>query len=485
MAPQVFNRIVSYEFFVGKFINPIVSAVEQGFVSSKNLNAKKLYLAINPDKLKKVHESFNEIPRPWQSAYLSNENFKNVPVEIKLRGENAWHWSGKKKSLWIKTRGTYLFEDWKRMSLQNMKYELYFVDLLFYKLTREFGGLAPDDVFTHLYINRKHNGLYHELIDFDDHFLRKSNFGSGSIYFYDNLDSKPNDFFNDVLWKKRSSSPNEKIEDKSKLRKLLSITKNDCSKLDSIVDIEKYAVTYSLLDFFGSHHLDYTHNHRLVYSDASQKFSPISWDLFHYDMKKSFDISYNALSKCLLEYPRFRETRYRIFNKIVQKLQTDFAKQYHEKFYAKYKSDFIFDRNRGSHYNYSYFSSKIREKQFLKDVKTRTRQASLYLKSNPKIKCSFQNNKFTIINDDYRIFEIGQKGSKVQYTIGSKWEEIGDAKVSISKKSSYFQFEADHKLEQQTIVANLEYGDSFELKCENIPTPDISKYKESIILRSK
>jgi len=300
MAPEPFKVLFYKHFLQGKFLNPLIKILESNPVDAASSLLPTYELSIPQEIFDKMSNDPRGVGRRWANALLTAGNQRNLPVQIKFRGNIRSHWAGIKQSLRIKSKAGILFNGWKRTSLINMKLRDYIIDPFSYDTSRKIGLLAPNHRFVNLMINGKSIGLFHEVEDFDRYYLRKIERMQGDIFYLDLYKNLGSGFKSSAPWTKRSFAEDASFDNKAHLDELISCLKQRCSDLSQLIDIEQFLKNIIIFELVGSGHLDSHHNHRLYYDPSIGKFEPINWDMGTPVASRPRNQSYNPIARMIL-----------------------------------------------------------------------------------------------------------------------------------------------------------------------------------------
>ncbi len=269
-------------------------------------NEDKLHLYFSDDDMqafeKERKEAFYEgvhfSADQWRKAVLSDES-KVIPIKTRLKGDWLDHLQGRKWSFRIKTRKGKVFRRMKTFSIQNPETRYFFHEYLSHKLFSQEDILTTRYDFSPVYINRQSLGIY----AIEEHFAKQL------IEYNLRREGPILKFDEDPLWRSNSVStgvgklpwrvtanydvsrilPFDKgsIEDNPVLYDQFQIAhslvyqfKNREADISELLDIDKFAKYYALLDLINGKHGLTWHNQRYYYNPVISKIEPINFDNF-------------------------------------------------------------------------------------------------------------------------------------------------------------------------------------------------------------
>lgn len=208
------------------------------------------------------------------------------------------------------------------------------------------GLLARDAELVEINLNGKSKGLFIELNNIDESFLRRNSFMPINIYKGENHSTEKiiglneNLFNNPKFWTKTAIFNQKKEDDYSDLKQFLislnSYNENRLSQINDYIDEDYFSKFEALLTLTQNAHHDWYHNIRLAIDPWSGKVYQILRDPFISDhvVKNSFliDFASNDLSKVFNVKSNFIHNKYISLyqylksNDIVKKLSDYFDK---------------------------------------------------------------------------------------------------------------------------------------------------------------
>ncbi len=213
-------------------------------------------------------------------ALIYNGEF--LPLKIKLRGDNFWHWLYNEKSWRIKTKKTNLIHSNRKINFIVPKgNEAISNHILSFKLAKELNLLAPEATIKSFYINGKFNDYRMMIEQIDENFLRKNKMMPNDVYKGDMegqnfiFGVKINLFSNSSIWTKSCVNNHYPKNSKKPLEKFLTNIKDNNY---SLYNDNTMASFLTFIDLTASYHYDFTHNWLLLYDNYYEKFYPIIWD---------------------------------------------------------------------------------------------------------------------------------------------------------------------------------------------------------------
>ena len=307
------------------FISSIFSDNDEG------LPEVRLFIAeANERKL------LSEIPHStklWQKAYLkSGETLKSV--KVKHRGDNSLNWMFPKKSWSVKTKKSETISKTRTLNYIAPQEIDYIKNFASYKLAERMGVLTPSVRLVELFINEKSNGIYFEIEQLNEAFLRKNqimpiNLYKGEQYNIENFIGIHNNLFNNPSsWSKVAvfnKFENSDFSDMDYFLDLLSKAETDLdssTQLFNLLGITEWSNFASYQILAQNFHNDEKHNMRLSIDPWSGRVSPIVHDADSRHGSKdqenkinfkniSFDESSNKVMLFLNKNSRFIDEKYK------------------------------------------------------------------------------------------------------------------------------------------------------------------------------
>lgn len=247
-------------------------------------------------------------------------------VEVRYRGDFPVHWGYAKKSLRVRTDKDELFLGMRSFNLIVPKFTQQVNNHLGYRLAAMLGVLAPRSEMVELQLNNSPAGVYELVEQLDEGTLRAAGVVPGDLYSGDLIakDAWPGTsnlvFDLPRLWEKVAS--NRRAEDAiGPLERLVQLVNQPASEalhrqLGELVDIDAFGRFAGLEVLTQSYHTNGSHNWRLYFDPARQRFAPVLWDPNAWgglgvtaDPQYSMDLDLSRLHALLLTNARFLRAR--------------------------------------------------------------------------------------------------------------------------------------------------------------------------------
>ena len=257
--------------------------------TDKKIGLPQIHLYISEKKQRSLLKNIPTSTKKWKKGFLlTDAGLKKI--ELRHRGDNSVNWAFSKKSWKIKIK--------KREMLDRVRVRTYIApqDLLYinnyasYNIADRMGVLSPNARLVELFINGESSGIYIELEQLNESFLRRNKIMPVNLYkgeqynieqyigLHDNL------FNNPGLWTKVAYFNKTEKEDYSDLNYLLDLTKKSevdkesMNELFHSLDIETWS-NFAAYQILAMNYLNNTrHNVRLALDLWSGEAIPILHD---------------------------------------------------------------------------------------------------------------------------------------------------------------------------------------------------------------
>lgn len=247
----------------------------------------------------------------YVDAYMKVSDDKNIKkIKLRYRGDSNYHWLYEQKSLRIKLTSNNLYNMEKTFNLINPPSMYSFRDIINYDLSKKLGLISPDCSAVRVKINARYMGVYLYVSQVDESLLRKHKLMPGSIYYGDLVNDGEKKFLwlDSLLWDKKSSRNAEQKNNRDDIDFYINAINNYDDLefyefVETFLNKEKFFNFIALDRLLGTHHHDYTHNHKLYFDPYKGKFEPISWDIRFWLDLKSKDLSLYPLQLRIASNP--------------------------------------------------------------------------------------------------------------------------------------------------------------------------------------
>ena len=258
------------------------------FLTGKNIFKKiekTIVLDINQENLiiiennrqKKIENPNVDWAQVSGKISLNNEN---VNTRIRLKGDRPFHYENKEKSSYrFNIKGDNIFNGLKSFSIQKPRARNYVYEWIFHKFAKELDIINLQYEFVKFKINGENLGLYVIEESFSNNLLEKNNRRSGPIFGleenYSSLDIKniKLDPYQVNYWS-RPENQNVLLAAKKKLKNFF----NNKTKIDKVLDLQKWADYFVMCDLLMTHHGVLPKSVKFYYNPISGLFEPIAFD---------------------------------------------------------------------------------------------------------------------------------------------------------------------------------------------------------------
>jgi len=336
-----FINIIKKDFIYGHYLHSTYKPPYNWFYDFSIVPIKKFYIKLknnNKEYLPQIRLYVSEanlnfflsdLPnstKVWQKGKiihdLSKDKLKNI--QIRLRGDNPDNWLLEKQSFRIKLRKTEMHGRYRYYNYLPFQERL----LTLNRMALNAKILAPKVRPVEILINEEKKGLYLEVENFNENFLRRNkimpvNFYKGENY---NQETKigldDNLYNNSGLWSKEAYFNFKDRNNKDDLKRFLNLFKKAKSDPKSL----KSFLSYIDDDYFGrylayiiisqNYHVSKFHNNRIVFDPWKGKIFPVIVDPDSGNsINKNFDYSSNDLTAFLNQNSKFLHLKYKyLFN---------------------------------------------------------------------------------------------------------------------------------------------------------------------------
>lgn len=324
------------------FINKFKKILRSFYEDEKLTHIKKINFLVEEQNLRKLLSNTPKSTKEWVNGKINFLGNNTQKIKYRYHGDNPGNWLFEKKQFKIKTKKNELIKNTRRFD-----YLLYSGNRFSnYFLIKEMSLLARDAELVEINLNGKSKGLFIELNNIDESFLRRNSFMPVNIYKGENHSTEKiiglneNLFNNPKFWTKTAIFNKKKEDDYSDLKQFLislnSYNENRLSQINDYIDEDYFSKFEALLTLTQNAHHDWYHNIRLAIDPWSGKVYQILRDPFISDhvVKNSFliDFASNDLSKIFNVKSNFIHNKYVSLyqhlksNDIVKKLNDYFDK---------------------------------------------------------------------------------------------------------------------------------------------------------------
>ena len=336
-----FINIIKKDFIYGHYLHSTYKPEHNWFYDFSILPLKKFYIKLknnNKEYLPQIklyvseanlNYFLSDLPnssKVWQKGKiihdLNKDKLKNI--QIRLRGDNPDNWLLEKQSFRIKLRKKEMHGRYRYYNYLPFQERL----LISNRMALNAKILAPKVRPVEILVNEEKKGLYLEVENFNENFLRRNqvmpvNFYKGENYNQETkigLDS--NLYNNSGLWSKEAYFNFKDKDNNDDLKRFLNLLKKAKSDPESL----KSFLSYIDEDYFGrylayiiisqNYHVSKFHNNRIILDPWKGQVFPVIVDPDSgSSINKNFDYSSNDLTAFLNQNSKFLHLKYKyLFN---------------------------------------------------------------------------------------------------------------------------------------------------------------------------
>lgn len=274
--------------------------------SSRGANIPIYHIGITSKNMRIIEERRKEAlkdgvllkpNKTWVSAQFVANDMK-YGAKVRLRGDMYNHWDREAKSWRVKFDSDNLFERKKEINLVLIDDKAFEVESVAYEIARRLGLVVPEHGFVRLFVNNVDHGVYfwHEQVGKEA--LEKQGYPEGEIITSDNawldtrfngfgiesgIDVYPGYYVTDI------NNENQSGRVANRWRQLLELTAKSAQddynkKIETYINVEKFAKWSALCWIFGSSHAQAMDNVRWYYNTTTGLFEPLIYDVYGYDL---------------------------------------------------------------------------------------------------------------------------------------------------------------------------------------------------------
>jgi hypothetical protein len=450
-------------------------------------------------------------------------NLDTFDSKIRFKGDWLDHLQSNKWSIRVKIKGDNYWKGFKTFSLQNPDSKYRLDEYIYHEILEDNNILSPKYGFTPLIINSIFAGVFSYEEHFERQLVERQERREGPII---KLDEEP-------FWAVNYS--NLKIGEKTlpifnvskimpfrskRIKKSKTLKNNlinaqnllytlkETEQIENIIDIEKFAEFYSIVDLTGAYHSLIWHNLRFYYNPISNLLEPIAFDGFTENgifpwtnNKMTFECQRNGA----VQPDKYIITK-QFKNKLFTNIYFDYSKKINTKkylstFYDKKKNEINFYEKMLNidypdiKYNYKYLENRasnnfsvIAKKDSYKEINNYKTQRNISKKYPLSLAKSYINSYPTIdttqyIIENYNSFElfiVGYSKNKNDTT------KINELKINTYKNGNYglYKFVSNKKI-KYIYLTDINKLDTFRIKINKFIKPQIYNPKKDILSNIK
>ena len=241
---------------------------------------------MNEQSQQKLLSNTPNSTKQWVKGSMLNSDGILQEIQIRYRGDNPQNWLLEKKNLRIKTRKKEMHDRKRYYEYTGFDLELFPIN----NIANRMGVLTNNSKLIELYVNGQSNGVFMQDERFDENFLRRNRIMPVNLYKGENhniekrIGLDENLYNNPGLWVKTAIFNQKSLNDKSDLKRFLSILQSaevkeeDFEKLLEYLDLKTWARYASFLILSKSYQADHLHNVRIAIDPWSGYVIPILQD---------------------------------------------------------------------------------------------------------------------------------------------------------------------------------------------------------------
>ncbi len=210
-------------------------------------------------------------------------------VDVRFRGDSAYHWGYWKKSWRVKTSRDLLFDGMRKFNLVAPRTPEMLNNHLGHRLASTMGLIAPKSEVVPLILNGEFHGIYVLTEQLEESTVRRAGKMPGDVY---SGDLAVREAFSGILpmlfehprtWEKVAINNHFEAEALDPLERLVTVlaggdSEESQAELSRLLDLEAFAKFSAFEALAGTVHHDISHNWRLYYDPWRNQIVPIVWD---------------------------------------------------------------------------------------------------------------------------------------------------------------------------------------------------------------
>jgi len=257
--------------------------------TDKKIGLPQIHLYISEKKQRSLLKNTPASTKKWKKGFLLTDTGLKK-IKLKHRGDNSVNWAFSKKSWKIKIKKKEMLDRVRVRTYIAPQEPDYIKNYASYNIANRMRVLSPNARLVELFINGESSGIYIELEQLNESFLRRNkimpiNLYKGEQYNIEKYIGLHDNLFNNPgLWSKIAYFNKTEKEDFSDLNYLLDLTKKSEVDKESMkelfhsLNIETWSNFAAYQILAGNYHNDTRHNVRLALDPWSGEAIPISHD---------------------------------------------------------------------------------------------------------------------------------------------------------------------------------------------------------------
>ena len=300
------------------------------YIKLKNDNndyLPKVRLYLSESKINYLLSDIPKSVKEWQRGKIIHDfdrkNLKNI--QIRLRGDNPANWISEKQSFRVKLRKSEMHDRKRYFNYIPFQIKLFTST----RMAENSGVLTTNIRPVELLMNDTRKGLYLEIEDFNENYLRRNRFMPVNFYKGENFNQESKIalprylYSNPGLWSKEAYFNFFKEDNKYDLKNFLNILKKSSGEkqirhLYSYLDDEYIGRYLAYTTLVQNYHTSRFHNNRLIIDPWKGQVFPVVTDsYFDFRSDTNFDHSSNDLTSVLNQTAKFIHLKYKYLGKLL------------------------------------------------------------------------------------------------------------------------------------------------------------------------
>ena len=265
--------------------------------------SKSTEIKYSPENWEKIH---SDVKRYKYKGYIDSktlqeaegtliENSEEFPVKTRIKGDWTDHIKGKKWSQRVKGTEPPYWKNMQAFSIMDPKMRNYWKEWLYHKLLQKADVLTTQYFFKRISVAEKQVGFFAVEEHFTETLLKNAGRPDGPIlrldedHFFDHLvkqwsAEKKSEMPHiaaaqiKVYQKKRWKKNGETLQTYKSAKQKLFQYQHQTEGIDSLLDIDKWARFYAIVDLCKAYHSLAWHNMRYYFNPESKLLEPVGYD---------------------------------------------------------------------------------------------------------------------------------------------------------------------------------------------------------------
>ncbi len=249
----------------------------------------QVHLLINKGQEGILNSHLPSSGREYKEGYLYYPDGQIREVDMRYRGDFAWHWATHKKSWRVKTSRDAMWNNMRAFNLVIPKGMAVLEDALGYWLAKEMNLISPEADLVEVIINGKSRGIHTQVEQLEELVLRKNDRMPGDLFGGELIGRDAHEgivnwvFDHPGTWEKIAINNHYDPDARESLTLLCDLlaappSEDNLKQLRGILDIDAFGRFAAFRVLTQTKHFDRTHNWRLYYDPWKCQFEPVIWD---------------------------------------------------------------------------------------------------------------------------------------------------------------------------------------------------------------